>query len=134
MRKNFTRCRVLVVDDECLIRWAVCEALADAGYEPAEAGDGASAVRKVLDDGHIDAILLDYRLPDSSDLTLLATLKRLVPSCPVIMMTAFSRTGMAEDALRLGAYRVVNKPFELSAIVELVRTATTGDISSAALA
>src|SRR5204863_5604721 len=105
--KNPTSLSVLVVDDEALIRWSLAESMGDAGHAVAEAADGASAVARASAGEKFDAIVLDYRLPDSSDLHLLETLRGLQPNAVVVMMTAFGTTEMTADALKLGAYRVV---------------------------
>ena len=115
--------RVLVVDDEALIRWSLAESLSDAGYEVTEAGDGASAVEESSHGRAYDAIVLDYRLPDSNDLHLLETIRRLQPAAAVVMMTAFGTPEMTADALRLGAYKVVPKPFDIHAMVDLIAQA-----------
>jgi two-component system nitrogen regulation response regulator GlnG len=111
---------VLVVDDEALIRWSLSESLADAGYVVSEACDGASAIAQASDGRAFDAILLDYRLPDSNDLHLLETIRGLQPKAAVVMMTAFGTPEVTSGALRLGAYRVVAKPFDMHAMVDLV--------------
>ena len=116
--------RVLVVDDELLIRWALREALEAKGYVVTEAADAASARRSVADHGEPpDAVLLDYRLPDSNDLGLLAAIRLSAPSMPVIMMTAHGTGEMVTSALDLGAYRVVSKPFEVQQMADLVAEA-----------
>src|SRR5215467_16231211 len=94
--------RVLVVDDEALIRWSVCEVLVDSGHAVEEASDGASAVRKLSGGEPFDVIVLDYRLPDSNDLQLLERIRRMSPLSVVIMMTAFSTPEMMSGALKLG--------------------------------
>ncbi len=114
--------QVLVVDDESLIRWSLAEVLADSGCVVDEAGDGASAV-SLLDGKRFDVVLLDYRLPDSNDLHLLETIRNLSPRSTVIMMTAFGTAEMVEGALRLGAYRVVPKPFDVHDMARLVAEA-----------
>jgi two-component system nitrogen regulation response regulator GlnG len=114
---------VLVVDDEALIRWSLSESLADAGHKVAEAGDGASAIAQASDGITFDAIVLDYRLPDSNDLHLLETIRKLQPKAAVVMMTAFGTPDVTSGALKLGAYRVVPKPFDVHAIVDLVTEA-----------
>lgn len=116
--------RVLVVDDEPLIRWSVAETLGDRGYEVVETGDARGARSAVDGDGQtFDVVLLDYRLPDSDDLSLLASIRRVSPRTRVILMTAFGRPEIVRGALELGAYRVVNKPFEMQAIADLVAQA-----------
>jgi DNA-binding NtrC family response regulator len=116
--------RVLVVDDEPLIRWSVAETLTDRGYEVVETGDASGARSAVSEDGgKFDVVLLDYRLPDSDDLGLLASIRRESPDAQVILMTAFGKPEVVRGALELGAYRVVNKPFEMQAIADLVAQA-----------
>jgi len=115
--------QVLVVDDESLIRWSLAEVLADAGCQVEEAGDGASAMSLLADGRRFDVVLLDYRLPDSNDLHLLETIRNLSPRSTVIMMTAFGTAEMVEGALRLGAYRVVPKPFDVHDMARLVAEA-----------
>ena len=114
--------RVLVVDDEALIRWSLAESFTDAGHSVIEASDGASAVAQASD-GLFDAIVLDYRLPDSNDLHLLETIRGLQPKAALVMMTAFGTPEVTSGALKLGAYRVVAKPFDVHDIVDLVTRA-----------
>lgn len=115
--------RVLVVDDEPLMRWSVSETLGARGYEIIEAGDGHSALLALLRTGAADAVLLDLCLPDSSDLRVLAAIKRLLPALPVILMTAHGSRDVADAALKLGAFRVLTKPFELNELAPLVQSA-----------
>ena len=119
--------RVLVVDDELLIRWALREALEARGYAVTEAADAASA-RRAIDGARPDAVVLDYRLPDSNDLGLLSAIRRDVPAAPVIMMTAHGSAEMVERALTLGAYRVVSKPFDLDDLTRTVERALEGRV------
>ena len=115
--------RVLVVDDEPLIRWSVVETLIDQGFEVVEAPDGRAAV-SALDGGPgFDVVLLDFRLPDSNDLTLLSTIRRQSPRSQIILMTAYGTPEVTKGALDLGAFRVVSKPFEMSDMAALVAQA-----------
>jgi len=122
--KNPPVLRVLVVDDEPLIRWSLAETLSEMGHVVVEAGDGVSAIRALDEGAPFDAVVLDYRLPDSNDLNLLATIRRLAPQAAVIMMTAFGTPEVTSGAIKLGAYRVVPKPFEMHDMAELVTQAT----------
>jgi two-component system nitrogen regulation response regulator GlnG len=113
--------RILVVEDEALIRWSIAETLGQEGHTVMEAGNAASAVKAMEDAGEdIDVVLLDYRLPDSNDLGLLANVRRLQPRSAVVMMTAYGTPDVTAGALALGAYRVVGKPFDMHALESLV--------------
>jgi len=114
--------RVLVVDDELLIRWSITESLSEQGFAVTEADDGKGALRAAAVD-RPDVVLLDFRLPDSEDLNLLAAIRRLLPSSQVILMTAFGTADVVDGALNLGAYRVMTKPFEMDAVATVVRQA-----------
>ena len=114
---------VLIVDDEPLIRWSLAEMLADAGHVTIEAADGQAAIRAVSES--VDVILLDYRLADSNDLTLLSTLRRLAPDSAIVIMTADGTPEVMTEALRLGAHRVLAKPFELHHLAAIVSRANS---------
>jgi len=119
--KKSAHARVMVVDDEPLVRWSVAETLGARGYEIIEADDAASATRAFIADRRAaDLVLLDYRLPDSNDLTLLAMLRGLAPHAPIILMTAYWTRELTERALRLGAFTVLAKPFEMNELAPLV--------------
>src|SRR3954468_2628552 len=115
--------KVLVVDDESLIRWSLGEVLADSGCVVDEAGDAASAMNLLAGGRRFDVVLLDFRLPDSNDLRLLEAIRAMSPGSAVIMMTAFGTPETVEGALRLGAYRVVPKPFDVHDMARLVAEA-----------
>lgn len=124
MNENLRALRVLVVEDELLIRWAITETLAHAGHRVIEAEDGATAVKALERDAErIDAVVLDYRLPDSNDLTLLATIRRLSPDSAVVLMTAFGTPEVVKGALALGVCHVLHKPFEMQDLESLLRRA-----------
>ena len=124
MTENLRGLRVLVVEDELLIRWSIAETLAHAGHTVIEAEDGATAVMALKKDAEsIDAVVLDYRLPDSNDLTLLATVRRLLPDGAVVLMTAFGTPDVVKGALDLGVYQVLHKPFEMHDLESLLQEA-----------
>ena len=126
MAKNSPSFRVLVVEDELLIRWSIVETLTSAGYEVIEADSAAAAVRALsTPSAPLDAVLLDYRLPDSNDLTLLSNIRRLSPGSAVVMMTAFGTPEVTKGALALGVYKVLSKPFDLHDLAPLLLEART---------
>ena len=111
---------MLVVDDEPLIRWSVSETFADLGCDVEQASDAGSALRTVgAATRPFDVVVLDLRLPDMSDLSLLGTLRQLLPDATLILMTAFGTAEIIRDARALGA-AVLNKPFELEELRRLV--------------
>jgi DNA-binding NtrC family response regulator len=129
--RNFSRApekisapRVLVVDDEPLIRWSVTETLTDGGYHVLSASDGRSAVQALADSPlPVEVVVLDLRLPDISDLSLLAKIRQLSPCSRVILMTAYRTPELFDTALGLGAFRVISKPVEMHELAALVQLA-----------
>jgi DNA-binding NtrC family response regulator len=103
---------ILVVDDEKLIRWSLRERMTREGHVVIEAEDGRAA-QAALEQGVPDLALLDMKLPDTDGLAILKALHEKAPEVPVIMITAFSSVETAVEAMRLGAYDYVAKPFNL---------------------
>jgi len=122
------KCRsrhVLVVDDEPLIRWSVAETLGEQGWQVTEAADAESAMvafSRVI--GERDLVFLDLRLPDSDDLHVLADMRRLSPHTPVILMTAHGTPDLADAARAMGAFAVIDKPFDMGDLVPLAERAS----------
>ncbi len=115
---------VLIVDDEPLIRWSVAQSLEAAGYRVAEAATAGEAL-KFFEGGPdgISVVVLDLKLPDSSDLALLRRIHQLAPGCAIILMTAHGSQEILSEAMRSGAFDVLGKPFDLNRVVGMVREA-----------
>jgi two-component system response regulator AtoC len=103
--------RILVVDDESLLRWAVVRRCEAWGYECAQAADCAEA-RARLRAESFDLVLLDVLMPDGNGLDLLADMRRDLFSGPVILITADPRVEDVKTALRNGAYDYLVKPIQ----------------------
>ena len=114
---------ILVVDDESLIRWSLSESLEAEGFSVLEAGSAREALACLGEHNDIAVVLLDLKLPDSTDLSLLRLLGRLAPTSRVILMTAHGTEEILEEALRAGAFRAVGKPFDMEEMVAMVRAA-----------
>src|SRR5262249_51305448 len=104
--------KVLIVDDDQMVRWALTEALRSWGYASAEAGSVASAIA-AFEPEQPAAVLLDVNLPDGSGLEGLHEIKRRHSEAVVIMMTGNVMVADTIAALRGGAYDFVGKPINL---------------------
>lgn len=111
--------RILIVDDEPAIR-AVCrQAFENAGYFIIDAPDGKTALQH-LDRGVFAAAVLDIVLPDTDGLQLLREIKQRDESIVVVLITGFASLETAMDAVRLGAYEYVRKPFGAGDLVRII--------------
>ena len=110
--------RVLIVEDEKLIRWSLRQKLETHQYSVKGVENGELAFAE-LDAGIFDLILLDYKLPDTTGLDILRKIRETDQDVVVIMMTAHSSIESAVDAIKLGAYDYITKPFDMD---ELLRT------------
>jgi DNA-binding NtrC family response regulator len=111
--------RLLVVDDEKGIRFALRDFLEDKGYSVDEA-ESLSRARQVFEASPPDAVILDYKLPDGTAVDFLPTLKKLDPSVPVLVLTAHATIDLAVQAVKLGAEQFLAKPVELPALLLVV--------------
>jgi two-component system response regulator AtoC len=103
--------RVLVVDDEQLIRWSLVQRLRDDGYDVMEAATAADALERA--EQGVDLALLDYKLPDEDGLVVLRKLHELDPDTLVIMLTAHRSVETVVEAMKAGAFDYATKPFDL---------------------
>jgi len=112
---------ILVVDDESLIRRSIGARLRASGYQVVEAENGRSAVERAATG--IDLAILDFRLPDMDGLAVLKQLRQIDPDVLVILLTAYASVDTAVEAMKLGAYHFMNKPFDLDTLAALVEQA-----------
>jgi len=114
--------RILVVDDEHLIRWSLEQSLKKQGYEVMTAASGEDALRLVHEDVP-ELILLDIQLPGMNGLEVLEKVKEIDGEIIVVMVTALGVLETAVKAMRLGAYDYINKPFNLDELAIIVKKA-----------
>jgi two-component system nitrogen regulation response regulator GlnG len=114
--------RILVVDDEESVRWALTKALERAGYRVDLAADGPGGLAAAEDPG-VDLTLLDVRLPGRDGLAVLRDIRKRRPDLPVIMMTAYGTLQVAVEAMKQGAYDYIGKPFDMDEVLLVVEKA-----------
>src|SRR5256714_4611106 len=104
--------RILVADDHDSLRRGIVRALTDARHDVDEAPNGNVAIEK-LHEGQYDLVLSDLKMGGSDGLDVLRTAKALHPTSAVILMTAFGSVHTAVEAMKIGAFDYVQKPFEI---------------------
>lgn len=116
------RGRILVVDDERSMRELLSIVLRREQYEVLLAENGAAAIA-LLEREPVDLLISDIKMPDMSGVDVLRAAKRIDADMVGIMITAFASTDTAVEALRLGAYDYISKPFDVEALKAKVRNA-----------
>ena len=108
--------RILIAEDETVLRESLAELLTDEGYEVVQAPDGKAAYKAVLE-RPVDLVLSDVRMPEMDGMQLLAELHKLAPETPVIMLTAYGTVESAVAAMRLGARDYLLKPVQFDDVL-----------------
>jgi len=103
--------RILVVDDQEMLRDSLASTLKRDGHEVTACMEVAAAVAR-LGQGRFDLLITDLKMPRGSGIDLLAEAKKLRPDMPVVLMTAFASVQTAVEAMKLGAYDYIQKPFD----------------------
>ncbi|HEY7445847.1 MAG TPA: sigma-54 dependent transcriptional regulator [Vicinamibacterales bacterium] len=116
------RFRILVADDERSIRELLAIVLRRDGYEVILAENGRTALN-VLEQEPVDLLISDIKMPDMSGVEVLRAAKQVDQDILGIMITAFASTESAVEALRMGAYDYVSKPFDVDELKIIVRNA-----------
>ncbi len=103
--------RILVVDDEAVVRDSLRDWFTEDGYPVEAAADGYEAVKK-MQEGPFDILLLDIKMPGMDGMELQRKVKEIDPSAVIIIMTAYASVDTAVQALKEGAYDYITKPFD----------------------
>ena len=114
--------RILIVDDELSMREYLSILLEREGYEVGVAGNAEEALRQI-DGSLFDLVISDVQMPGLSGIELLARIKQVTPETAVLMVTAFSTAEQAVEAMKLGAYDYIAKPFKNEEIKVLISKA-----------
>jgi len=116
------KARVLVVDDEKSMRDLLSITLEKEGYDVVTAAGGEAAIEALRRDA-TDAVITDLRMPKVDGLQVLRAAKEISPDVAVIVITAVASTETAVEAMKLGAYDYITKPFKLDEVSLIVRNA-----------
>jgi DNA-binding NtrC family response regulator len=114
--------KILVIDDEKLIRWSLEQHLVKEGYDVVTA-ESAEKGLQLINDDQPDLVLLDNRLPEMTGLELLEKLHVQERGLMVIMITAYGMVETAVKAMKYGAYDYISKPFNLEEITFVIKKA-----------
>ena len=114
--------KILIVEDEKLLRMTLRERLGREGYEVLEADMGARGL-EILHAEEPDLVLLDYRLPDMTGIDVLRQIRDLHLDTTVILLTAYSSIGSAVEAMKLGAHDYLNKPVDFDDLTATIAKA-----------
>jgi DNA-binding NtrC family response regulator len=112
--------KILVVDDEYLIRWSLQNNLKEENYDVDVAESGKEALVKIKGKDQPDLVLLDVNMPDMNGLEVLEQVKKYDSNIIIIMITAASDVDTAVKAIKLGAYHYLSKPFNLDEVKLIV--------------
>ncbi|MDZ8096931.1 MAG: sigma-54 dependent transcriptional regulator [Nostoc sp. DedQUE05] len=126
--------KILIIDDEKALRQAMAQILKDEGHDVVEAGDGEQGLKMIQQDitSRPDLVFLDLKMPKTQGNAVLKALgSKTLFEVPVIVMTAYGTSRTAIEAMQLGAYDYLTKPFDLEDLVNLAQKALAHSQASA---
>ncbi len=116
------RPKILVIDDEAIVRISCKKCLIPEGYEVDAATNGAEGL-KLTETNRYNLILTDLKMPDMDGMEFLMRIRETQPKAKVIMITGYSTAEHAEEATMLGAYDYIEKPFTPDTLIAAVKKA-----------
>jgi len=114
--------RILVVDDEDIVRISCSRTLSPEGYEVRLAKNGVEGL-KMASEERFDLVLTDLKMPDMDGIEVLRIIKEKWPETAVIIVTGYQTVDTAVKAIKLGAYDYIEKPFTPDALISAVAEA-----------
>ncbi len=118
-KKNF---RILIVDDDDIVRELIVSFLSREGYPVIAAKDGLEAIR-LLRVEDINLVITDLKMPGAGGVDVLRSADRIKPDIAVVILTAYGTLETALEVMREGAYDYITKPFKMQEILIVVRNA-----------
>ena len=112
--------KILVIDDDSIIRTLLSNSLSKSGYTVITANDGESGIKKAESEKP-DLVITDYQMPGLSGLDVLNQLKKTQPGIPVILLTAHGDVALTIKSIQLGAYDFIEKPIQLQEVLEIIK-------------
>jgi DNA-binding NtrC family response regulator len=116
--------RILIVDDDEVVRWSYLRSLESSSCNVEAASDGEQALQ-TMERNPFDVVLLDMRMPGQDGLSVLRTIKQKWPESEVIIITGYPTVDSAKEAVQLGAYDYVTKPVGPQDVINLTDGAIT---------
>jgi len=116
------KAKILVVEDEAVVRESYLRSLAGINYSVRTALDGEEALR-LMKEEPFDVVLVDIRMPGMDGIALLREIKECWPEIEVVVITGYPSIETAKEAVRLGAYNYLAKPIGPQEIVETANSA-----------
>ena len=114
--------RILIVDDDEVVRWSYLRSLQSVSCNVAAASDGEEALQ-TMEQNPVDVVLLDMRMPGQDGLSVLRAIKQKWPESEVVIITGYPTVASAKEAVRLGAYDYVAKPVGPQDVINLADSA-----------
>jgi DNA-binding NtrC family response regulator len=121
--------KILIADNEYLIRWSLGQALSQQGYEVVSVEDGKKAIEAATAQ-HFDFIITDIYMPELDGWHVLEMARQVQPQPRVIIITAKGSEDTGRIAKERGAWAYVEKPYIIDRIKELLKETFTGEIGS----
>jgi DNA-binding NtrC family response regulator len=119
VKENF---KILIAEDDDIVREVVSSILSKEGYSVLTAKDGVEAIRMLMiEDAHL--VLTDLKMPNADGIEVLRQAIRNNPDCAVIILTAYGSLDSALDALKMGAFDYLTKPFRIQEVLFAVEKA-----------
>ena len=112
--------KILVIDDEVVVRISCKRTLSGKGYEVKTVSNGKEGI-EILEKEPFKLVLLDLKMPDMDGIEVLQKIKASWPETNVIMITGYSTVDSAIKSLKLGAFNYIEKPFTPETLIEAVK-------------
>jgi DNA-binding NtrC family response regulator len=111
--------RILVIDDEDIVRLSCSRTLVPEGYELKMAKNGIEGI-KMLEEESFDLVLTDLKMPNMDGIEVLGTIKEKWPKTDVVIVTGYQTVETAVKAIKLGAFDYIEKPFTPDTLIATV--------------